>query len=419
MDALVIGAGMAGLTSALALAAAGIQVTLFEAAAEIRPLGLGLNLQPYAVRELQELGLGEVVRARGREITSLHYFNRFGQPVHHDPVGLAAGYHWPQIAVHRGHLQATMLATFVARQGQARVRPGHRFVGLDVRSGQAVAFFERPDGTRAKASADFIVGADGVRSAVRHALFGLEDAPSYSGLTLWRAAVPFPKVLGGNAMIVAGHYAQRLVMYPIAAGTGDPENCLMNWIGVLQDGTADRAAEDWTAPGDPRHMLGAFADWRFDWLDVPAMMGKAESILRFPMIDRDAIPSWHAGNCVLVGDAAHPIYPVGSNGASHAILDGRALAYAVATGPDLETAFRLYEAERAPVLRNVLAANRAGGPDQILSVADTIAPNGFDDIDRQFPPAERREILDRYRSIAGFSPQRLNGRHSYSVGTGI
>lgn len=410
MKAIVVGAGISGLTVALSLQSHGIDVDVFESVDEIRPLGLGINLQPYAIRELFDLGFEELLRRRGAENRTLLYFNRFGQEVWADQLGMNAGYCWPQLAISRGVLQESLLNALCHRGSRHRVHAGHRFTNFSSGPCGVEAEFVTSKGETKTVSGDLLIGADGVKSAVRVAMFGPEQAPRYSGLTLWRGIASADKILDGESMFVAGNHFQRLVCYPI--GSSNKEQ-IYNWVGVLEEGD-EVPPEEWNALGNRELFLSRFSGWKFDWLDIPAFLSKAEKILRFPMVDRDPLKHWYKDNVVLIGDAAHPIYPVGSNGASHAIVDARVLAHSLGNYPSIASALQNYEKNRLPMLIRTLEANRLGGPDRILSEADRIAPNGFTDIDSQFPSDERRGIIDAYRTLAGFPPNILNQHPGHS-----
>ncbi|MER5639949.1 flavin-dependent oxidoreductase [Kitasatospora sp. NPDC002227] len=383
----IAGGGIGGLATALSLHAAGLeQVVVHEAAREIRPLGVGINLLPHAVRELTELGLADRLAAIGVPTAELAYFNVFGQPVWSEPRGLAAGYHWPQYSVHRGELQLMLLDAVRERLGPQAVRTGCRVEGL------------RHDG-------DLLVGADGINSAVRAALFPGEGPPPWNGLVLWRGTTHAEPFLTGRTMIMAGNGTQKFVAYPIGDGR------LINWVAeqVLDGEPPERG--NWNRPADLAVVAGHFAGWTFDWLDVPALITGAEVAYEYPMVDRDPLPHWGTDGVVLLGDAAHAMYPIGSNGASQAIIDARVLAHSLATTGSTAA----YERLRRPATTALQLSNRQLGPEVVMRLAHERAPQGFDDIEQVVPLAERTEIAAAYKRTAGFDPAVLNGRASWSV----
>ncbi|MEY9874514.1 2-polyprenyl-6-methoxyphenol hydroxylase-like FAD-dependent oxidoreductase [Streptacidiphilus sp. MAP12-33] len=383
----IAGGGIGGLATALSLHAAGFgEVVVHEAAAEIRPLGVGINLLPHAVRELTELGLAGRLAAIGVRTAELAYFNRHGQPVWSEPRGLDAGYRWPQYSVHRGALQLLLLDAVRERLGTDAVRTGVRVEGL------------RHDG-------DLLVGADGIHSAVRAALFPQEGAPPWNGLVLWRGTTWAPPFLTGRSMIMAGDGTQKFVAYPIGDGR------LVNWIAErpLEGEPPERG--NWNRPADLATVVAHFADWRFDWLDVPGLIATAEAAYEYPMVDREPLPFWAKDDVVLLGDAAHAMYPVGSNGASQAIIDARVLAHSLATTGSTAA----YEELRRPATTALQRANRQQGPEVVMRLAHERAPDGFADIEAVVPLAERAGIAAAYKRTAGFDPAELNERPSWSV----
>lgn len=409
MRVLVIGGGIGGLATALALHAAGIDAEVHEAAGEVRPLGVGINLQPHAVRELTELGLGEALAETGVATRELVYANRFGQVIWREDRGRAAGYRWPQYSIHRGRLQMLLWQAARARLGAGRVHAGRRLTGFAQDAAGVTAGFA--DGTTARG--DLLIAADGIHSVVRRHFAPDEGPPHWNGAILWRAVSEAPAYLTGASMVQAGSHDQKFVVYPIA-GLPDGRR-LTNWIAELRF-PADRPwnREDWSRPGRLADVLPAFATWDFGWLDVPGMMRRAEAVFEYPMVDRDPLERWTKGRVTLLGDAAHPMIPIGSNGASQAILDARRLAWHLA-GKPWEAALAAYEAERRPATAALVAANRGLGPDLVLELVHQRAPQGFSELHDVISRAELEETASRYKRLAGFDPALLNARESWSV----
>ncbi len=339
MRVMVIGGGLGGLTTALRLHAAGIAVRVYESAREIRALGVGINLLPHAVRELTALGLLDALLAAGVPTGELRYFSKSGQQIWQEPRGLAAGYQWPQISIHRGALQMLLRDAAAARLGAEQIRTGHHLAAFTQRGDGTVEarFVDRRSGAPvATETADLLIGADGIHSAVRRALYPDEGLPKWNGAILWRAITPSAPFLTGRSMFMAGHARQKFVAYPITTTADAHGQVPINWIAELRfDETAPANQEDWNRRGDSADFLPAFADWRFDWLDIPDLIRRADVVYEYPMVDRDPLDTWSVGRVTLLGDAAHPMYPVGSNGASQAILDARALADALAANTDI------------------------------------------------------------------------------------
>lgn len=398
---LIAGAGIGGLTAALALRRAGRQVVVFEAADEIRPLGVGINLLPHAVRVLTELGLGPALDAAGIRTAELLYFSKHGKRIWREPRGIDAGYPVPQYSIHRGRLQQILLEAVMQ---VAEVRAGHRLESFDL------------DG-RARFSngfalqGDALIGADGIHSAVRKYFYPDEGEPAFSGKILWRAVTEAAPFLTGRSMIMAGHARQKFVAYPISPEAMSRGRSLVNWIAELHLGGDAAPRRDWNRRVSKDVFASAFASWKFDWLDVPALIDGASEVFEFPMVDRDPVPRWSFDRVTLLGDAAHPMYPVGSNGASQAILDAWALAEAVAANDDMSTALRIYQEQRLAPTAAIVHSNRKQGPEAVMQIVEERAPNGFEDLSTVISQAELEEIAARYKQTAGFAlPQNVAQR---------
>lgn len=432
MKAIIVGGGIGGLTAALSLHAAGIDVEVFEGAREIRPLGVGINCLPHAVRELVELGLGERLARIGVPTRELIYTNRHGQRIWQEDRGLHAGYRWPQYSLHRGRLQMLLYEAALERLGAEHVHLDHaldrfeqdgdgvtaHFVSRTVASGSSHAASEaarRPQARRGSCSADLLIGADGIHSAVRQALYPAEGLPIWNGAVLWRGVSFARPFLSGASMIMAGHEWQKFVCYPIAPPRADGLQEI-NWIAELK--YRDRPPlqrEDWNRQGRLEDFLPRFESWNFGWLDAPALIRSADRCFEFPMVDRDPLPGWTHGRVTLLGDAAHPMYPIGSNGASQAILDARVLAWRLASERDPVLALQLYDDERRPATAAIVMANRRNGPEKVMQAAEERAPDGFVHVHDVIPAEELDATALEYKRIAGFDRDQLNARPSYSV----
>ncbi len=409
--AIIVGGGIAGLVAALCLNRAGVAVEVYEAAREVRPLGVGINLQPHSVRILHELGLEAELAATAIETAELIYVNKFGQHIWQEPRGRGAGYVVPQYSIHRGELQMILYRAALAALPAGSVRTGHVLdeFGEDAQ-GVRAAFVDRDSGAPvATARGDLLVAADGIHSTVRKRFFPDEGEPKFSGRILWRATTETAPFLTGRSMVWAGHDNQKFVCYPISEPARKQGRALVNWIAELRvplDSTPPRT--DWNRRVEKSVFRGPFARWDFGWLSVPALIDGAEAIYEFPMVDRDPLPRWTQGRITLLGDAAHPMYPVGSNGASQAILDARELADQLAAQPSIDAALAAYEAARRPVTAAVVLANRKGGPDRVLQLAEERAPNGFAKVEDVIPRAELEAIAQTYKQTAGFDRDTVN-----------
>jgi len=414
MKIAIAGAGIGGLSLALMLHQRGVEVDVYEAVEQIRPLGVGINLLPHAVRELSELGLQEALAADAIETSSLSYYNKFGQPIWSEPRGRAAGYDWPQFSIHRGELQMALYRAAQQRLGAGRVHTGHAFEScVQDSDGVHCTFRRRGDGEALTVTADVLVGADGIHSAVRRMLHPVGDAPRFSGRMLWRAVTEGAPYLDGRSMFMAGHQDQKFVAYPISGAAQREGRSLINWIAELRVADGALPATDWNRKVDKSVFAAAFADWKWDWIDIPALIDGAQAIYEFPLVDRDPLPRWTEGRVTLLGDAAHPMYPIGSNGSAQAILDARYLADCLlpcaTAGADVNYQLREYEAERLPRTAGIVLRNRMNGPEQVMQIAEQRAPQGFADIDSVISRAEREEIALRYKRLAGFDRQSLQG----------
>ncbi|MBL8554007.1 MAG: flavin-dependent oxidoreductase [Phenylobacterium sp.] len=416
MKIAIVGAGISGLTTALSLHAAGLPATVFEAVARPAPLGVGINVLPHAMRELTALGLLPDLRAAGVEIDELVYLMKDGREIWRERRGLAAGYAWPQVAIHRGELQTRLLAAVQARLGPQAVRFGHALQRLETGDDGVTAHFaDRATGAPAgRVEADVLIAADGIHSAARRQFYPDEGRPRWNGVTLYRSTSRSGKVLGGRSMLWAGHARQKFVAYPIGY---DPETgeTRLNWICDLKTAEPGAAppAEDWNRQGDRAALMAPYAAWRWPGVDVPALIAASEGIYEFPMVDRDPLPRWTFGRTTLLGDAAHPMYPIGSNGATQGIIDARAVAFHLATAPTPGEALSRYEAERRPATGRIVLTNRQGGPDTVMELAEQRAPDPADDLDALVPMAERQAIADGYKRVAGFDPAALTAPSQY------
>lgn len=399
MKVIVAGAGIGGLAAALALHAVGAEVVVYEAAPQVLPLGVGINLLPHAGEVLAELGLMDQLTALGVATRELVYFNRLGQRIWGEPRGRFAGHATPQLSLPRGALQSTLLAAARARLGAERIVCDRRLARFTQDGGMMSVTFISASGEAFEVQGDILVAADGIHSAARAALFPGEGPPVYSGRTLWRATTLAAPFLSGASMIMAGWQDQKFVAYPIGPVQPDGRQ-LINWIAELSL-PARLRREDWNRRGVLADFLPRFADWRFDWLDVPGLITGAQGVYEYPMVDRDPLPRWTHGAMTLLGDAAHPMYAIGSNGASQAILDARALALAIAGAEDPESGLAAYERARLAPTAAIVVANRGNGPEQCMQLAHERAPQGFERIEEVFADGELEAIAARYKVLTG------------------
>jgi 2-polyprenyl-6-methoxyphenol hydroxylase-like FAD-dependent oxidoreductase len=405
MDVLIIGGGIGGLTLALSLHQAGIGCRVFEAAPEVKALGVGVNLLPHGMRELTELGLQDKLAAIAVETQELCFYNRYGQFIFKEARGRYAGYDWPQLSIHRADLHSVLLDETRKRLGTDAVVLGKKFVSVDE---NATVKFE--DGTTASGSC--VIGCDGIHSAVRRQLFPGEGPPGYQGINMWRGTTRMKPFLTGSSMAVAGWLeVGKMVIYPIRRELDAHGRQLINWVAEIQ--SPRNVMQDWNLGGRIEDFYPTFKDWSFPWLDCAAMIRGAEQVLEYPMVDRDPLPYWTKGRVTLLGDAAHPMYPRGSNGAGQAILDARALTGCLRRNRDVEAALKEYEAARLKAANDLVLMNRANPPDAILrEVWKRSGDKPFARIEEVISNAELVAMSENYKRVAGFEREALARRGS-------
>jgi len=408
VEILIVGGGIGGLSLALSLHQVGVACRVFEAAPEMRPLGVGINILPHGTRELVELGLEGRLANVAVETREMCGVNRFGQFIFREPRGRFAGYSWPQWSIHRADLHQVLMDAVLERLGPQAVATGKKCV--DVAQSERSVTLHFVDGSRA--TGDAAIGCDGIHSALRKNFFPRGSGLLYQGINMWRGVTRWKPFLTGASMIIGGWLeVGKLVVYPIRREPDAEGLQLMNWVAEIQ--SPRNVMQDWNLPGKLEDFLPAFESWRFDWLDVPAMMRAAEAIYEYPMVDREPLASWTRGRIALLGDAAHPMYPRGSNGAGQAILDARVLASSFKKYSDPLAALKNYEAIRLGPANEVVLANRSSGPDSILrAVHERTGDRPFGRIEDVISSEEIRAISDNYKRIAGFERDSLAKRPS-------
>jgi 5-methylphenazine-1-carboxylate 1-monooxygenase len=413
MKLLIIGGGIGGLVTALSLNQAGIDIEIFEQTQELRELGVGINLLPHAVKELAALGLLPALDEAGVRIRELIYTNRLGQVVWRELRGLDAGYEVPQLSIHRGKLHGVLLRAVLARLGPSRLHTDRRLVELEEQNGRVTAICEsRLSGERTRAVGDGLIGVDGIHSRVRAIFYPGEGPPRWSGFMLWRGALSWPVHEDGRTMVIAGGNAAKFVFYPIHFDPAHPERRLTNWAvmaRISDDAGPPPRREDWNSVGRLEDARAFVQDsFRLGFVEPAQIIEATGTFYEYPNCDRDPVPRWSFGRVTLLGDAAHPMYPVGSNGASQAILDAAALARHLTATADVAGAFAAYDAERRPPTADIVRNNRRGGPEGVIDLVEARAPEGFDDIEAVASFAEREAIVRGYASMAGYSREQVN-----------
>ncbi len=409
---IIVGAGIGGLTAALMLHRRGISCVVYEQASEIREVGVGINTLPHAIRELADLGLLPALDAVGIRTAELVYMNRLGQTVWQEPRGMAAGFEVPQFSIHRGRLQRLIHDAVIARLGPDSIRPGRRLGGFVQDEGGVTAHFvDSIDGSASETvRGEILVGADGIHSAVRGHYHPDQGLPRWNGVMMWRGAADFPAFMGGSSMIIAGGMGSKLVLYPIGAGRTD-QTRLTNWVVTarLSDTPHPPGKESWSRRGRIDEVLPYARRFAIPGFDVVALIRSTEAFYEYPMCDRDPLPRWTHGRVTLLGDAAHPMYPVGSNGASQAILDARCLADCLAQADHPLQGLADYEAERRPKTSEIVALNRKGGPERVIDEVEKLAPAGFANAADVLSHEDREAIVRGYAGKAGFAVAEVRG----------
>jgi 5-methylphenazine-1-carboxylate 1-monooxygenase len=408
---IIAGGGIGGLVTALSLDRAGIEVTVVESARQLQALGVGINLLPHCTRHLTELDALAPLLEIGVATGELVYFNKFGQQIWREPRGGAAGYKFPQIAIHRGDLQMALLEIVRKRLGPERVLTGHHLANFESGDdGVTARLIDRGSGAEiARLRGDLLIGADGIHSTVRAKLYPNEGLPKWNGGLIWRGVTETAPFLSGRTQFMAGG-RQTFIAYPMSKPYSKRGRSLTNWAArFFVEPSRELPPEDWNRPGKIEDFLPRYEDWRFDWLDIPSVIRSAQAIYEFPLVDRDPLERWTFGRVTLLGDAAHPMYPLGSNGASQAILDARSLAQAVRDCATIDEALRRYEEDRRNKTAEIVARNRQGGPEVVIRIAEERAPNGFADIETVIPRDELVRIADSYKQIASFDRETVNG----------
>jgi 2-polyprenyl-6-methoxyphenol hydroxylase-like FAD-dependent oxidoreductase len=410
LPVVIAGGGIGGLTVALTLHQIGVPCLVLETVPVLKPLGVGINLQPNAVRELYELGLGPDqldtigVQAREWALVGLN-----GKDVYSEPRGLLAGYRWPQYALHRGGLQMLLYRTAIERLGACAVLTGHRVAGYRNEADSVGVLVRTADGKRTEIRAKLLIAADGLHSAVRAQMHPNQPPIQWGGAIMWRGTTPGVPIRSGASFVGLGTHRQRVVFYPISGPDPTTGLATINWIAeITVDNSRGLSQGDWNEKVAVDSFIHHFEDWRYDWLDVPGMLRGADEVFEYPMIDRDPVSTWVDARVALLGDAAHVMYPTGSNGASQAIIDARVLGAVMIEHGATSEALRAYDRKLCAEISAVVLRNRGAGPFGLLNLLDERCGGIFDDIDDVIPAEERAEFMSRYRSAAGFAMERLN-----------
>jgi 2-polyprenyl-6-methoxyphenol hydroxylase-like FAD-dependent oxidoreductase len=403
MKIAIVGGGIGGLSLALFLHRRGLASDVYESAPELREMGVGITLLPHAMRELAALGLQAQLEAAGIENLESVFFNRWGQFIFREPRGRHAGYETPELGIHRGKLHLALYEAALDRLGAGHVHLDHRCLRVEQDAAGATLLFQDSSGAAlAPVHADIVVACDGVNSAVRQQFYP-DEKLAFGGINTWRGVTVHAPILSGKSYLRIGSIETgKMVIYPIADNIDGRGNQLVNWVAEIRREGAPM--NDWNKPGSPQDFISTYQDWRFDWLDVPALIEGARNIFEYPMVDKDPVARWTFGRVTLLGDAAHPMYPRGSNGSAQAIIDARTLAGLLASGGDAQAALAAYEIQRLAITSRIVEANRTVPPDFInIKVDELSGGKPFGRIDDLISQEELRRMSDEYKRIAGFA----------------
>lgn len=400
----VVGGGIAGLALALNLKRRGLACDVYESVPVVKELGVGITLLPHGMRELAALGVQAKLEAAGIENLESVFYNRYGQYIYSEPRGRYAGYAVPEVGIHRGKLHLILFDEALAELGPQHIHTGHRCTGVEQdASGATVHFADSITGAALPSvKADVVVACDGINSAIRKQLYPGEKM-AFSGINTWRGVTRHKPILTGKSYMRIGSIETgKMVIYPIVDNIDAEGNQLINWVAEIQ--SEAKTMNDWNQSGKAEDFLDIFKHWKFDWLDVPALIANASQILEYPMVDKDPVAQWTFGRITLMGDAAHPMYPRGSNGSAQSLIDARTLADQLVQNDDPLAALKSYETLRLEPTATIVRTNRSTPPDFIIMKADELSGGKpFRHIDDLISQAELKAISDNYANIAGFS----------------
>ncbi len=409
MKVLIAGGGIGGLTLALSIHHhdPDIQVEIFDAVSEFKPLGLGINLMPHAVRVLCDLELRADLSSVAVEAREFAFFTHRGQLVYREPCGIFAGYDYPHFSIHRGDLHQILYSAVLDRIGADHVHTDHRLVDfVQDENGVTANFVDQNDAARGSYSGDVLIGCDGLHSVVRKSFYPDEGAPVFHGINMWRGVTRMkPFLTGASATRIGALYRTgKLAVYPIRDEIDDEGNQLVNWVAEVV--TDEQSPCDWSAEGELDDFYPIFKDWKFDWLDCAAMIRNKDMVLSYPMADRDPVDRWTFGRATLLGDAAHPMYPRGGNGAAQAIIDAKTLARLLAGSTDPVAALHSYQDARLKVTSEIVLKNRSAPPDSIIElVEERTGGEAFDKLEDVISIEEITTIHQGYQKVAGFDKE--------------
>lgn len=408
MEVAIAGGGIGGLSLALNLHRRGVSCRVYETAPEIKELGVGITLLPHAMRELTTLGVQDAIAAVGIENVESCFFNRFGQLLYKEPRGKLAGYSYPEYGIHRGKLHKILYDEALKVLGRERILTNRQCLGVDQdEGGVRLRMKETSSGAALEpVRADVAIACDGINSALRRQHYP-DEKVAFAGINTWRGVTRRKPILTGRSYMRVGSIRTgKIVIYPIIDNVDGQGNQLINWMAEIQ--TENAAINDWNKSGKLEDFLPIYENWKYDWLDIGELIRNADQILEYPMVDKDPVDRWTFGRVTFLGDAAHPMYPRGSNGAAQALIDARTLADILAKQGDAAAALKEYEAARLAPASKVVRTNREFPPDFLnIKVEELTGDKPFDRLEDYISQDELRALSDNYKKIAGFAVESL------------
>ena len=397
----IIGAGPGGLIMALRLHKAGFRPTVYETVPELKPLGVGVDIKTVGTAELDELGLLEDFRAISVDAVDSIFYNHFGQEIYAEKCGVHMGYLHEQRFVHRGILQMMLFEKVIERLGADAVKLGARLVRYE-QDGEGVTLHIRhlEDDRVETFRHDAVIAADGIKSVARAQMHPTLTEPEFSGITMWRGTTLREPIRDGHTILHLGDpRISTMIVYPIAENFEGTGLDLINWV-VETNG--EETIEDWNQVADPEQIIPAFDSLKLPFLDVQQLIRDAREVYLFPLVRHFPLDTWVDGRVVLIGDAAHAMYPRGGNGITQAMLDARVLSEKLVELGDPEAAFQAYDAARRPIVTRIVDSMRGEGYEVIRRmVAERTDGQPFDDIEEVLPLAEADEIFSGYHKLVG------------------
>jgi len=393
----IIGGGISGLSLALQLNHYGFAVEIFESAKELSPLGLGLNLQPKAVKILANCNLFDELITNGVAISSVEFQCKDGLSIFSQKRGIADGYDFPQIAIHRAKLQQMLLKQFTL-QPKNKIYLGQQLINFqEYHSNVVCTLVDRTTNNVLDKTVDILIGADGIHSTIRAKIHNDKANYQFAGIMMWRGISKIKPFQQHSSVVVRGNRNVQLITYPISPLDKNGE-CYINWVVEIFDEETNTLDDNcWNKQGHVAEFIHYFNDWQNKFLDIEPLFDKAINIFKFPMVDRNPLNYWNTNRVTLIGDAAHPMYPRGANGASQGIIDAEYLATVIHSASNISDALQQYQANRLPITSKIVLDNRNANQLEILSLVAARCQKTCQNIHTCIDSEYIRQILTDYK----------------------